>query len=180
MVAERTTARPRAIDVGNAGEALVLAHLLAKGFHAAHTARNSPAFDILARKGDHYVALRVKSSRSHAVRYSARPYGSVFLDLRRGDRTDFVVFVLMTKHRLEGAEFYVVPTVDVNKALRINNAKFLRKGGKENSIRRLRFAGDPKNQAAGYDKRWMQYRGAWHLLEGKVAAANALTDSWES
>jgi hypothetical protein len=32
---KRTGARSRAIDIGNAGEALVLAHLLAKGFHAA-------------------------------------------------------------------------------------------------------------------------------------------------
>jgi hypothetical protein len=133
--------KSRSIDIGNAGEALVLAHLLAKGFHAAHTARNSPAFDVLARKGDRYTALRVKSSRSRSVRFNAKPDGSLFLDLKSGDRTDFTAFVLMLHGQIEESEFYIVPTAKVDKVLRTDHIKFLSKGGKDSTIRALKFAG---------------------------------------
>jgi hypothetical protein len=166
IAAKDAETKARSIDIGNAGEALVVAHLLAKRFHAAHCARNSPAFDILARKGDRYAALRVKSSRSRSVRFSAGLDGSVFPDLERGDRTDFVVFVLMIGGRVEESEFYIVPTSEVDKTLRANHAKYLSRGGKDTTIRALRFAGDSKNRSYGFDKRWGRYRQAWHLLEG--------------
>lgn len=136
MTAERTSARPRSIDVGNAGEALVLAHLLANEFHAAHTARNSHAFDVLARKGDHYASLRVKSSRDRCAHWNAKKDGSIYLDLRTGDRTDFVIFALNVNSDLTDVEFYVVPTALVDRTIRRNFAEYL-------IYRRLPGARDP-------------------------------------
>jgi hypothetical protein len=44
---------------GNAGEFYVLAELSRRGWTAAQTARNTRAFDILARQGSKQVAIRV-------------------------------------------------------------------------------------------------------------------------
>ena len=47
--------------IGNAGEYYVIAELLKRGVVAALTPRNTPAFDVLATKGNRTVRIRVKT-----------------------------------------------------------------------------------------------------------------------
>jgi hypothetical protein len=57
----------------------LLARLPGLGFHAALTSRNSAAFDILARTGASFSAIRVKSSSSRNVQWGApNPMGRSF------------------------------------------------------------------------------------------------------
>ena len=156
---------------------MVLAHLLAKGFHAAHTARNSPGFDILARKNDRYAAIRVKTARgSDGAQWTAKRDGSLFLDFDPDDRTDFVVFVIGLTEILADVSFYIVPTTIVDSAMqddiKLANVSRQAKGmvkleDRENKHRALWFNGSRDRPFYGYDKRWAKYRDAWHLLEGK-------------
>jgi hypothetical protein len=173
MMVNRTSARPRSIDVGNAGEQLVLARLLARGHCAALTSRNSPAFDIITRRSGRYAALRVKSSRDRCVQWSAKADGSIFLDRKSRDRTDFVIFALNVDGDLTDVEFYVVPAALVERTIRRNFAEYLtyrRRRGitreRTSGHRAIWFSGS-RRRSRGYAERWKRYREAWHLLEGK-------------
>jgi hypothetical protein len=76
--------------VGNAGEYYVMAELLKQGIIAALAPRNSPAFDILATKGDKTVRIRVKtkSEEYNSWRWVAKKDGAIFRDLHEKD--DFI------------------------------------------------------------------------------------------
>jgi hypothetical protein len=143
-------------------------HLGVRGFAVARTDRNEPAFDILARRNGHYVAIRVKSSGNRNAQWTMQADGS-FIDHIEGDATDFVVIVLQVANN---PEIYIVPTDVVDRVLRDGQQVWLatpnRSGGphKETNHRAVIFGRDGKlrNLAQrGID--WSQYRDAWHLLE---------------
>src|SRR5438270_13146997 len=79
--------------VGNAGEFYVLAELTRRGWTAALTARNNHAFDILARRSEASVAIRVKSKTSgfNLFQWNAKKSGDIFLEM--SEREDFSVLV---------------------------------------------------------------------------------------
>jgi hypothetical protein len=161
----------RAIDVGNAGEHLVLARLLGLGFHAALTSRNSAAFDILARRGDTFSAIRVKSSSSHNVQWSARADDVIFLDHKRGDKSDFVAIVLMPDREVDKPEVYIVPTHLVDRTLKLGFRRWVgrpRRDGRPHKLhsrRTIHFAKDGRLLNTSYrGADWSQYQDAWRLL----------------
>ncbi len=57
----------RAVHLGNAGEHLVMAHLLAQGFQAFMADRGNPAFDISVVDGSRHSLLRVKTTSGDSV-----------------------------------------------------------------------------------------------------------------
>ena len=140
------------VKTGNAGEHLVMAELLARGHHAAMADRGNPAYDILSLCGGRHSSLRVKTSRSANVKWSTKRDGTVFLELSRGNDSDFVVIVLMPE-RPRNADFYILPTAVVDRTLKTNHKKWLASP---------RLDGKPRTDA----KRWAKYHDAWHLLEG--------------
>jgi hypothetical protein len=64
---------------GNAGEFFVLAELTRRGWTGALTARNNRSYDILAKRGDSFTAIRVKTKTSMFTlfQWNAKPKGSI-------------------------------------------------------------------------------------------------------
>ena len=69
------------VHLGNAGEHLVMAHLLAQNFQAFMADRGNPAFDISVVDGHRHSLIRVKTTSSASVMWSRKPSGVTFLDL---------------------------------------------------------------------------------------------------
>lgn len=148
--------------------------LLRRGYHAALTSRNSAAFDILARRGDAYSAIRVKSSSSRNVQWNAKANGTIFLDHRSSDQSDFVAIVLMANGDVDNPEIYLVPTSVVDRMLKLGARRWmarLRLDGRPHKVHSRRVIQFDKHARLlnssyrGAD--WSQYHNAWHLLEGK-------------
>jgi hypothetical protein len=78
---------------GNAGEFFVLAELTRRGWTAALTARNNRAYDILAKRGDEFAGIRVKTKTSAFTlfQWNAKPSGEIFLEI--SERIDFCALV---------------------------------------------------------------------------------------
>ena len=64
------------VHLGNAGEHLVMAHLLAQNFQAFMADRGNPAFDISVVDGHRHSLIRVKTTSSESVMWSRKPSGS--------------------------------------------------------------------------------------------------------
>lgn len=79
--------------VGNAGEFFVLAELTRRGWTAALTARNNRAYDILAKRGDDFAAIRVKTKTSSFTlfQWNVKANGDIFLKMSHNK--DFCVLV---------------------------------------------------------------------------------------
>ena len=93
------------VHLGNAGEHLVMAHLLGQGFQAFMADRGNTALDISVVDGHRHSLIRVKTTSSESVMWSRKPSGVTFLALRmKGDyccivdmrngvaRADFILF----------------------------------------------------------------------------------------
>jgi len=164
-------------STGNAGEFLVLAELLHRGFHAGLAERGNPIYDVLARHGGRYSSLRVKTSRSRTFQWTATGVGPDDPSLPHvdpDDTTDFTVLVAFDGKGPRSAETYVIPSVVVDRTLRDVNNHYLsfpnqRTGGrrKRTKQRVIRLDGKdrPTNSSFGFAAKWADYRDAWHLLE---------------
>src|SRR5271156_1941378 len=95
---------------GNAVEFFVLAELTRRRWTAAPTARNNRAYDILAKRGDEFAAVRVKTKTSTFTlfQWNAKPNGSIFLEMT--EKHDFCVLVDIPDDGEESPTYYVVPT----------------------------------------------------------------------
>src|SRR5215831_17743668 len=91
---------------GNAGEFFVLAELTRRGWTAALTAGNNRAYDILAKRDDEFVAIRVKTKTalSDAFRWNAKPDGEIFLELT--SESDFCALVDIPEDTNSGPIYY--------------------------------------------------------------------------
>lgn len=157
--------------VGNAGEFYVLAELTRRGWTSAMTSRNNRAYDILAKKGDCSVAIRVKTktAKSTVFRWNAKKDGMIFLDL--ADRNDYCVLVDIP----DGEKypiFYIVPTTEINSWLNADFKKWRDTPGARgqqrnptNKIRLFYVDDDTSRNSHGYTNKLEQYRSAWQLLE---------------
>jgi hypothetical protein len=103
---------------GNAGEFFVLAEVTRRGWIAALTARNNRAYDIIAKKGDEFAAIRVKTKTSAftVFQWNAKPNGHIFLEMTQ--ERDFCVLVDIPEDERNSPIYYVVPTHIIDKWLR--------------------------------------------------------------
>jgi hypothetical protein len=103
---------------GNAGEFFVLAELTRRGWTAALTARNNRAYDILAKRGDEFAAIRVKTKTSAFTlfQWNAKTNGDIFLEMTQ--QHDFCLLVDIPEDRDASPIYYVVPTAVIDKWLR--------------------------------------------------------------
>ncbi len=148
--------------VGNAGEYYVMAELLKRGVIAALAPRNSPAFDILATKGDKTVRIRVKtkSEEYNGWHWMAKNDGSHFRDLYNKD--DFIVLVNLTEETSR-LEFFILPTIIVDKWLKDDFEKWVNTPGAKgqphnpnNRFRHLKFQ--------DYSDHLSFYKNNWNIL----------------
>ena len=102
--------------IGNAGEYYVMAELLKRGIVAALAPRNTPAFDILATKGNRTIRIRVKTkSQEYPVwQWAAKKDGSIFRDISKDG--DFTVLVDLTTETKD-LKFYIIKTHKINEIL---------------------------------------------------------------
>src|SRR2546428_8604216 len=102
---------------GNAGEFFVLAELTRRGWTAALTARNNRAYDILAKRGDAFAAVRVKTKTSITTvfQWNAKAGGEIFLEL--SVQREFCTLVDVPENDSHPT-YYVVPTTVIDKWLR--------------------------------------------------------------
>lgn len=157
---------------GNAGEFFVLAELTRRGWTAAATARNNRAYDILAKRGDSFAAIRVKTKTSTFTlfQWNAKPDGSIFLEMT--DEHDFCALVDIPDESDGGPTYYVVPTSIVDQWLREDFQTWLDTPGvrgqqhsPDNKRRLFYVDDDPTRLSHGYRQKLEPYRGAWQLLK---------------
>lgn len=159
------------LEIGNAGEYFVLAELIRRGWMAAMTARNNHAYDILAKRGEQFAAIRVKTKTSafKLFQWNAKPNGDIFLELT--PQHDFCVLVDIPEDSGDGPTYYVVPTPVIDKWLRddfnvwVNTPGAKGQQRAEDNKRRLFYADDDSGKLShGYRIKLSPYVGAWHLL----------------
>ena len=159
----------QSVQLGNAGEHLIMAHLLELGFQAFQADRANPAFDISVVDGSRHCLIRVKATRSPSVVWSRKKSGVTFLDLRA--RNDYCAIVDF-REGIARAMIYIVPTLVVQRAIdrgrRDWNAGRKRDGSrrKDSTGQRLWFDDRHDLQAwRGYRKRWKRYLENWSQLK---------------
>jgi hypothetical protein len=106
---ESVVNRERTSLIGDAGEHLVVAELLRRGWLAALAPRNATAFDVLAERSGRVLRIRVKtmSAASRTWCWNLKRDAQHFRDLRR-DGLDRIVLV---RFPAEGpASFWIGPT----------------------------------------------------------------------
>jgi hypothetical protein len=156
------------VHLGNAGEHLVMAHLLAFGFQAFMADRGNPAFDISVVDGAKHSLIRVKTTRADSVVWSRKKSGVTFLDQREsGDYCSIVDL----RTEVAAAKIYLVPTRIVQAAIDAArkewNSGKKRDGGKriDSPAQRL-WLNDraDRHEWEGFRIRWHQYLEAWDQL----------------
>ena len=156
------------VSLGNAGEHLVMAHLLVRRFQAFWADRGNPAFDISVVDGKRHSLLRVKATSTESVVWSRKKSGVTFLDLRTQD--DYVCIVDF-RSGVETAPIYVVPTVEVQSAIDRGRKEWIsgrkRDGSPrvDSSAQRLWLDENMRRAPyAGFQLIWKQYLGNWDQL----------------
>ncbi|MGA8613373.1 MAG: hypothetical protein WB760_17060 [Xanthobacteraceae bacterium] len=154
---------------GNTGEFYVLAELSRRDWIAAQTARNSRAYDVLARKGDRQVGLRVKTKTSGGFQWNVKKNGEIFLELGAADFCVLVEIPAGEQYPL----FYVVPTRTVRDWLTNDFKNWVETPGAkgqqhDRSTKRRIFHldGDETKLGRGYRKKLSGFLGNWKLLDG--------------
>ena len=153
--------------IGNAGEYYVMAELLRRGIVAALAPRNLPEVDILATKGGQTVRIRVKTRQAEKAknwvwsvkvpkwtgltREECIEEGTKLTPFKNvGETGDYCVLVGIG----DKAEFYIVPTVQVEAILQKNYrcwAHELGRGGREHSVRNYERRLEPRQVADTQD-----------------------------
>jgi hypothetical protein len=156
------------VHLGNAGEHLVMAHLLALGFQAFMADRGNPAFDISVVDGAKHSLIRVKTTRADSVFWSRKKSGITFLHQRK---TGDYCCIVDLRSSVASAQIYVVPTATVQVAIDAArkewNAGAKRDGNKrvDSLAQRLWLNGQAERRAwEGFRVKWRQYLEAWDQL----------------
>jgi hypothetical protein len=154
---------------GNTGEFYALAELSRKGWTAAQTARNTRAYDILARKGTRQVALRVKTKTSDArgFRWNAKKDGTIFHDQGRDD------YCILVDIPEDGhPTFYIVPTKEIHDWLVADfktwrDTSGIRKPERsaDNARHLIYMDEDTTKPGHGYKAKLQPYFGKWTILD---------------
>jgi hypothetical protein len=156
---------------GNAGEFFVLAELTRRGWTAALTARNNRAYDILAKRGDEFAAIRVKTKTSAFTlfQWNAKPNGEIFLEMTQ--EGDFCMLVDIPEDENLSPTYYVVPTHVINKWLKDDFHTWVTTPGAEGQARdaenkrRLFYVDDDTTKLShGYHQKLAPYKNAWETL----------------
>jgi hypothetical protein len=158
---------------GNAGEHLVMAELLAKGFDAYFAARNNPSFDLACFWQGCASRLRVKTTSNSSAIWTAKKDGAIFRDIQQ---TNDLVAIVDLKDGVRGSNIYIVPTPIVHEHLTRNEQIYVSYPGRSftSTARVLRFFGEERrdNPSFAYDRKFAEFLDAWDLLkDARIEAA---------
>ena len=109
--------------LGNAGEHLVMAELLARGYQAFWADRGNTAFDISVVAGNKHSLIRVKTSASTHLQWSVKSDGKIFPQMRKSG--DYVAIVTFKNGSIRDADVYLVPTHIVDGEIRKYHAHWV-------------------------------------------------------
>lgn len=167
----------QSVSLGNAGEHLVAARLLAEGFHVFMADRNNRAFDLAAFHGGRHSLIRVKTTNTHSAVWTRKKDGTTFHDSQ--PRGDFVGLVDV-RPGIASALIYIIPTPQVQAAIDAGRkdwtSKPKRDGGERvDSPAQRVWLDDRINGPAyrGYAVHWLKYLEAWGQLRGSRAPSSA-------
>lgn len=166
--------------IGRLGELATEMELLKRGWSVGNynaSTKNAAAYDLFASKGNRRIGIRVKSYKGNTkrsgecVQYTAKSHGSAFNNLDENDKGDFVVIVRICPD--EDEEFYILPTKEVDSAIKESNEKYLQYPKKDGAPRKvtthraLFFDGEwtEKVPYKGYGKIWKKYHNNWDILD---------------
>jgi hypothetical protein len=167
---KRTKSGIDSVLKGNTGEFYALAELSRHGWTAAQTARNTRIYDILARKGENQVAIRVKTKTSDALcfQWNAKEDGKIFGEI--GNK-DFCILVDIPASHTEFPVYYIVPTQILHECLTADFKEWLATPGTikaqrsaENKRRVFYMDADTAKTSHGYLTKLSIYRD-WKILE---------------
>lgn len=161
--------------LGNAGEHLVMAELLSRGYQAFWADRGNTAYDVSVVAGEKHSVIRVRTSTSKTLNFKppkreSDPYFAQML------KNDFVAFVILPNKdaSIRSAQVYIVPTRVVDREIRRCHHHWIAQAlSDEQRVirmhtkrRTLKLDGKPtaKVIAQGYAKTWGRYLEAWHQL----------------
>jgi hypothetical protein len=130
--------------------------------------RGNPAFDISVVDGPKHSLLRVKCARKGNAVWSRKKSGETFIDVRRSG--DFCCVVDM-RDGVANAQFYLVPTQEVQMAIDEGRKDWLSKSRrdglprKDSTGQRLWLDGKVDGPAyRGFKKKWEGYLNNWQQL----------------
>lgn len=157
----------RSTFLGNAGEHYVVAELLRRDIIADRAPRNAPGIDVLATTGPLSVNVRVKTMSHEAGDWVWMAKNGVIFPNPHGER-DFVVLVGLARE--EPPEYWIVPTLDLDRELQRLHDAWLKAPGlggrkhKENQMRRIGHT--PR------DQEWLAaFKGRWDLALAALGCA---------
>lgn len=147
--------------IGNAGEYLAVGELLKRGVIAAPAPRGNPGFDVLATDGIKSMNIRVKTKTPAANSWvwvcKKDKQRTIFKNL--SEKSDFTILVDL-KDVQTSAEYYIVPTAQLDRELRAIFDRWLRSPGKRGKPH------NPDNRMLRIGSgEWLsQWKGAWSLI----------------
>jgi hypothetical protein len=162
---------------GNAGEFFVLAELTRRGWTAALTARNNRAYDILAKRGNDFAAIRVKTKTSafDLFQWNVKPTGEIFLEMT--EEHDFCALVDIPEQASLPPTYYIVPTPVIDKWLRDDFQTWVTTPGAKGqqrdatNKRRIFYVDDDTEKLShGYRQKLAPYEGGWLALGKRTLA----------
>jgi hypothetical protein len=156
------------------GEKIVEAELLRNGWLPANvneTVSNAAKFDIFAQKGDHIVAIQVKTCGPESDEFSFSHFAP---DSAPGPN-EFTVFVKMGKRR-ETDQIFVIPTRELHKD--IGNFRDASIAAGIRDIRKWalrlyepqRRTKEHRRYTYGFAQKWEKWLNNWQRLEAGVEA----------
>ncbi len=168
--AAKSTSRgyDRSVHLGNAGEHLVMAHLLALGYQAFMADRGNPAFDISVVCEHRHSLIRVKSTSTNSVVWTRKKSGATFLDLREDG--DYCCIVDLRKG-VRDSRIYIIPTMSVQAAID-EGRRYWTSSPKKDGTQRVDTKGQrlwlnsrtDRHAYEGFETKWHEYLDAWNQL----------------
>ena len=154
--------------IGRIGELATEIELLKRGWLVGNfnsSIGNCAAYDLFATKDGKDITIRCKAFilDCWTVRYSAKPNGEIFLNLK-DEKNDFTVITGVSEE--QGPKcFYIVPTIEIDKIIKKEHSDWLKgckKDGsarKDSPIRALKLKG-----TNSWEKEFNKYLNNWDIL----------------
>ena len=114
-------------SIGRIGELSVELELTSRNWLVGNfnsNIKNAAVYDLFAVKKNNKKLIRVKSyslfpQDKGTIQYTARKTGEIFLDLLKNNKDDFVILCGIKDQKV--FEFFIIPTLEVDKVLKKSN-----------------------------------------------------------
>ena len=165
-------------SVGRIGELSVELELTSRNWLVGNfnsNIHNAAVYDLFAVKKNIKRLIRVKSyslwkDDFGTIQYTAKKTGEIFLELNKENKDDFVILCGVSDAKVK--EYFIIPTIVVDKELKKSNELYHKGQKKDGSKRKITnhralFLQGDNNKSYWYGWRdvWKKYYNNWNLLE---------------